>query len=569
MTPRRGSDGHYDVVVIGAGIVGVQVAREAASRGRSVLLVDKDDFGSGTSSATTKYLHGGIRYLEQLDVAVVRQSLRERRIATLAAPHLVRQTRLLIPVWSWSRPGRWLLRTGGVVYDTLSFDRNSGVPDDLRTGRSQWLDRAAVRRAVPWLATDDLTGALAVTETLNVHPERLLLEYLRDATALGVVAHNHVAVTGVTTRIHPAGGSTIDGVELTDTLDGEVHHVAAEVVVNAAGPWVGVVLGRIAGGTQRRAGPIVTPSKGVHLLTVPARHPAVRGVDAAVMARGRSGRHVVISPWQGRELIGPTDTPVDLAPDDVAADTSDVAELLGAANSCRVAAARLAVDDVDDVTVGIRPLVSVSGGDTYSAGRGHDVHDHGGDGFHGLWSVLGGKWTTGRGVAEDVVDRVFGTAQRPGRFVRGSPTRARPVPGAAGWAVSPGEVFELAEKHRPDVDVGRPVRLHLARLYGVRCTHMLDLVADQPLLGRPISQRDGRLDIGAQVIVAVADEQARTLADIVDRRLVLGTLGRVERGELERVARLAAPLLGWPEGGRGVAVAEFERRERRRAAWRS
>lgn len=569
MTSRRAPDARYDVVVVGAGIVGVQIAREAACRGRSVLLVDKGDFGSGTSSATTKYLHGGIRYLEQLDVAVVRESLRERRIATLSAPHLVRQTRFLLPVWSWSHPGRWLLGAGGVLYGALAFDRNRSMPDQLRLGRPRWLGRAAVVGAVPWLDATELRGALAVTETLNVHPERLLLEYLLDAVSLGAAVRNHAAVTGFVTSAADDGAVRVEGVELTDGLGSDVHRVAAGTVVNAAGPWVGDVLDRLVRPDGERRGPTVTPSKGVHVLSVPSRHPAVRRVTDAVMARGRSGRHVVISPWQGRELIGPTDTPVNVAPDDVAADPSDVSALLEIANACRVDAAHLTIADVDDVTVGIRPLVSAHGADTYSASRRHEVFDHRADGVHGLWSVAGGKWTTGRAVAEDVLDRLLDGTHRGLRSHSGSPTRTRSVPGATGWAASPSDVFELASTYRRDLAIDVPVRHHLARLYGVRCTSVLDLVASDPSLGQRISVRHGRLDVGAQVVIAVGDEFARTLSDIVDRRLALGTLGRVERTELERVASIAAPLLGWPDEGRPVAAAEHERRERRRAAWRA
>jgi glycerol-3-phosphate dehydrogenase len=258
---------------------------------------------------------------------------------------------------------------------------------------------------------------------------------------------------------------------------------------------------------------------------------------------------------------------VVLPPDEVVADGSDVAELLDTVNSCRVPDAQLGIDDIDDVTVGIRPLVSAPDADTYSASRRHELYDHGVDGVPGLWSVTGGKWTTGRAIAEDAVDRVFGPPASGGRF-SGSPTRVRPIPGATGWAGDPAEVFALGATYRSDVAVDPEVREHLARLYGTRCTTVIDLVASDAELGRRIAERPGRLDIAAQVVVAVRDELALTLADIVDRRLVLGTLGQVEPAELQRVARVAAPLLGWPAEGRQAADTEHARRQRRRTAWR-
>jgi glycerol-3-phosphate dehydrogenase len=550
----------YDLVVVGAGITGVHVAREAALRHRSVLLVDKGDYGSGTSAATTKYLHGGIRYLEQYDVAVVRQSLRERRIAALSAPHLVRQTRFLLPAWSWSRPGAVKLGAGALLYDALSYDRNREAPAGLRVGRSRWLGRRATRRAVPWLEPSELRGAVAITETLNVHPERLLLEFLRDAAGLGVTARNHTEVTGFVTSpagIGRAGDGTlvVSGVDLLDVLDGTRSQVAATTVVNAAGPWMGAVLGRLTG--TGRVGPTVSPSKGVHVLT----RPGTSTSTDAVMARARNGRHVVVSPWMGRELIGPTDTPVDDPPDAVSADGDDVDALLAIVNSCRAAPARLGYDDVDDVTVGIRPLVG-DGGDTYTASRRHRLYDHAADGVRGLWSIAGGKWTTGRGVAEDLLDQLTGHT-----LGRRSPSRRRAVPGASGWAADPAEVFALAARHRPDAGIGARIREHLARLYGTRAAAVIDLAADDPGLAAPVSTRPGCDDIAAQVVLAVTDEDARTLSDIVDRRLILGTLGRVTLDELERVARVAGPLLGWADPGL-AAAAEFERREERRARWR-
>lgn len=546
----RTLDRSYDLVVIGGGITGVQLAREAAARGRSVLMVDKGDFGSGTSSATTKYIHGGIRYLEQYDIAVVRESLRERRILSLAAPHLIRHTPFVLPVWEWSKPGRWLLSAGAAAYDALAFDRNIGVPDDLEIGHARWRGREATLDAVPWLESADLQGSVVITDTLNIHPERLLLALLLDAVSLGAVARSHCAAVGFDLGDDPSDRA-MRGVDLIDGPTGRRHRVATTRVVNAAGPWMGEVLGLVDG----NLGPPVSPSKGVHVLT----KPVTDGVTHAVLARAPSGRHVIVSPWQGRSFIGPTDTPVSDAPDHVTAVSDDVDEILSTVNSCRAADDQIGLDQVDDVTVGIRPLVGGDGGDTYTVSRDHEVHDHADDGVTGLWSVSGGKWTTGRAIADDVADQVLGRER--------SPTRKRPVWGTSGWADSPTIVFELAQTSHPDVDIDYDTREHLARLFGTGCVDLFALIADQPDLSRRISRRVGCRDVGAQVVHAVAAEGAITLADIVDRRLVLGTLGPVLPGELRRVADIAAPLLGWPERGTAQAEAEIERRDRRHQQW--
>ena len=288
----------FDLIVIGGGITGVCVAREAAGRGVRTLLIEKDDFGGGTSAATSKYIHGGIRYLETYEFRVVRESLRERRILALAAPHLVRQTRFLMPAWSWSKPSAPVLGAGVAVYDLLSFDRNRNAPDSLKVPHPRWVRKQALLKAVPWLDPDGLHGAFAYTDTFNLHPERLLLAFLKSAVQAGAVALNHVQARGFVTA--PIGGDEIAvlGVEVQDLLTDDRYTVKARTVVNAAGPWIDVVLrdlGRPVGVSVRR-------SKGVHLLTRPL------GGDDTVFARARSGKHVIVSPWQGYSFIGPTDT---------------------------------------------------------------------------------------------------------------------------------------------------------------------------------------------------------------------------------------------------------------------
>lgn len=543
-------DDDYDLVVVGGGISGVCVAREAAARGLRALLVDKGDFGAGTSSATSKYLHGGIRYLEQYEFGVVRESLRERRILSLAAPHLVSPMRFVLPAWRWSRPPAWLLGAGVLTYSALGWDKNRNVPPSLRMRRPAWLGRRALLGAVPWLQPEHLLGGFAYDDILNVHPERLLLALLGSAVGAGAVALNHVEVVGFFEEPRP-DGVRVRGVEVVDRLGGARRSVRAGAVVNAAGPWMDEVLAAL--GRPVRVG--VRRSKGVHVLVRPL------GGRDAVLARAPNGRHVIVSPWMGRSFIGPTDTPMEGRPDDAAALPEDVSSLLETVNqTIGPPSARLTPDDVELTTVGIRPLVVGDGADTYSASRRHELYDHRRDGVHHLWSIGGGKWTTARALAEDVLDTLVrdpALAASRARRARRASTRRAPAAGTFAWAADPGPYLDAAVRGRPDVAVDPEARVHLARLYGTAHGDVLDLVAADPALGRRVSARPGRLDIGAQVVHAVTAESARTLADIVCRRLVLGTLGGVTPGELRVVAGLAAPLLGW-DGGRVEAEVAAE-----------
>ncbi|MGD9703850.1 MAG: FAD-dependent oxidoreductase [Acidimicrobiia bacterium] len=551
----------FDLIVIGGGITGVCVAREAAGRGLRTLMIEKDDFGGGTSAATSKYIHGGIRYLETYEFRVVRESLRERRILALAAPHLVRQTRFLMPAWSWSKPSAPMIGAGVALYDVLSFDRNRHAPDSLRIPHPRWVRKKALLAAVPWLDPDGLHGAFAYSDTFNLHPERLLLAFLKSAVQAGAVALNHVQATGFVTA--PIGGDEIAvlGVEVRDLLTEDNYTVKARAVVNAAGPWMDVVLRELG----RPVGVSVRRSKGVHLLTRPL------GGDDTVFARARSGRHVIVSPWQGYSFIGPTDTAIEAEPDDVRAEHGDVRQLLDTVNSTLApGVAPLAEDDVEAITVGIRPLVVEEGVDSYHTSRRHELFDHAQTGVAHLWSIGGGKWTTGRATGEETVETLLRSASLRGVQVRKFDSSTVAAGGAFAWAEDAEGYLEEAVRSRPRLALVPEVRINLARLYGTEHERILDLVEHDPALGRRLSDRPGRWDIAAQAVFAVTDEAARTLSDILDRRLVLGTLGRISREEIANVVEAVAPLLGWSEGAASAAIdVECARRAALEARWRN
>lgn len=522
----------FDLVVVGGGITGVWVAREAAMRGIRTALVDRGDFGAETSAATTKYIHGGIRYLEQYDFGVVRESLRERRILALGAPHLVEQTRFIMPAWRWSKPNAALLGAGVALYDALSFDRNRDAPASLRIPHPRWMSKRSLIAAVPWLDTSGLLGAFAYHDTLNVHPERLLLAYVKSAEAAGAVLVNHCSADGFLVD-QRADRLVVEGVRVTDRISGAAIDVRARVVVNAAGPWIDRMLATLG----RDAGVAVDRSKGVHVLTRPLGGGAVRD---AVFARAKSGRHVIVSPWMGKSFIGPTDTPT--ADDEIRADADDVRSILDTVNSTMGRTERaLTESDVELTTVGVRPLIKAPGSEgTYTASRRHELYHHADRGIDNVWTIGGGKWTTARATAEEMVDELFEHELRGVRRLRVDSRRAAAV-GTFAWARDAGPF--LADAGRELVDAGLSTRSAeiIARLYGTEYVEILHLV----LSDRRLAELLPSGEITAQVVFAVTHEGARTLSDIVDRRLVLGTIGRVSVETLRLVAGVAGPLLGW------------------------
>ncbi len=579
--------GTFDMAIIGGGITGISLAREAAGRGLRVVLFDRGDFGAETSAATTKYIHGGIRYLEQYDVAVVRESLRERRILALGAPHLVEQVRFIMPAWKWSKPPTALIGAGVLLYDALSYDRNHRSPDSLRIPHPKWMSKAELVQAVPWLDDSELQGAFAYFDTLNIHPERLLLSYAKAATAAGAMLLNHVRVDGFMMQQTDTTGTAatqndveVTGVEYTDVLTGSRGRVTAKVVINAAGPWIDRVLSALG----RPTGVRVDRSKGVHILTRPLGGPG--RVEDAVFARARSGRHVIVSPWMGKSFIGPTDTPLaspaDGSEPTVAVDFDDVEMILETVNSTMGQGVDpLTKDDVELTTVGIRPLIHRSStipeapvpsgddveSDTYSASRAHEFYHHLEQGIANLWSIGGGKWTTARATAEQLVDLLARHELVSTPMVQ-SPTRNQGTAGAFAWAQDAEPFLIDASERLSRLGLtGRQAR-HLARLYGTEWVRLAEMIRAEPTLARPLSELSD--DLAVQVVFAVIAEGARTLSDIVDRRLVLGTLGQVDEATLESIAVMAAPFVGWSVQECAVqSRREFERRAVLARRWQS
>ncbi|WP_018295624.1 glycerol-3-phosphate dehydrogenase/oxidase [Corynebacterium lubricantis] len=530
-------DVRYDVVIIGGGISGVQVARHAAGRGLKALLVEQNDYGHATSAATTKAIHGGLRYLEQYDFAVVAESVRERRFLTIAAPHLVQPRSFLLTAYDWSKPPAPILGAGVGLYEAMALNRNVGVPRDVRSPRFKWIGKQALLKQVPWLQTDGLQGAWRHDDTLNLHAERLLLAMVKDFASLGGTAVNHASVVNIDRE-----GSAIQGVDIRDNLSGETFSVAASAVINAAGPWVAEALGNLSG----QAGVRVKQAKGVHLITKDLQ------TKEAVYVRGRNGRHIVVNPWEGRTLVGPTDTPTSGDPDSTTTDVSDINLLRETLDS--VSSHPLTRDQVEDTIVGVRPLID-DGNDTYTSSRRFEVRDHQEQGLAGLFTVTGGKWTTGRAMGEKVIDTVVKAMAAKLPPTKRFDDTKRPLSSSFGDYDTVADAFTVAVQERSELSLSPAVREHLARLYGTEHTEVLRTVAEGEGLDELLWPGTSN-DIAAQAVYAVTHEHALTLEDVIDRRLTVGTLGAVPDHVVEKVANIIAPLLGWDtEKASGVAAA--------------
>jgi glycerol-3-phosphate dehydrogenase len=382
-----------DLAVIGGGATGLGVALDAAARGLAVALVEAEDFAKGTSSRATKLVHGGVRYLAQGNVALVREALRERANLLRNAPHLVQPLSFVLPLYG--ARGRWLeswfYGAGLTLYDLLA---GGG-----RMGRTEFLDRAAALERAPGLRADDLVGGLLYRDA-QFDDARLAVALARTAIARGALVVNHCAAVGLAHR-----DGKVSGVEVEDRLTGRRLALGARCVVNAAGVWVDAVR------RMDRAGrnDLLAPSQGVHLVVDRAFLPSR---CAVLVPKTRDGRVLFAVPWLGKTLLGTTDTPRADLPAEPEPFREEIEFILG--ESARILARAPTRADVRSVWVGMRPLVKPPDedpGDTKALSREHAVLVE----RSGLVTVTGGKWTTYRAMAEDVLAHCMAGGLLPSR----------------------------------------------------------------------------------------------------------------------------------------------------------
>jgi glycerol-3-phosphate dehydrogenase len=511
----------FDVAIIGGGITGACIARDAARRGLSVALVDKGDFSCGTSAGSTKLVHGGLRYLKSLELRLIRESLRERRVWERIAPHMVYPMPFLLPLQEPS--DRLMINAGLTLYDLLSFDRNWLDDPDQRIPAHRSLSATEARALEPALSDAKLDSAMLYYDCQMYSPERLGLECLIDAVKHGAVIANHAQAVAFDRK-----GSTIHGVRVRDRLDGSETTIRCKLAINAAGPWADRLLELIEGGGGKSHKLI--RSKGIHVITraLTQRH---------ALAVSHKGGHFFIVPWRDHSIVGTTDTVFEDEPDALRVTADEVASFLAFVNE-GLPGLDLVPDHVCHAYAGLRPLVDDGAKSSYNASRKAEIVDHGAEGGPAnLVSAIGGKWTTSRQIAETCVNLV---ARKLQADTKRCDTADAPLPGAAGNHKA--KVARLSAERR---DISASTAETLARNYGAMAGDVLVHATSDVTLLRTVSQR--LPDIAAQVVHAVRAEMACTLDDVVFRRTGLGTLGPLEPAALSDIAGLMARELGWSE----------------------
>jgi glycerol-3-phosphate dehydrogenase len=477
--------GVFDLVVLGGGITGAGVALDATLRGYRVAVVDRGDFAAGTSSASSKLVHGGLRYLERAEVGLVREALRERALLLRNAPHLVQPLRFVLPFYLNMRRPPWQWRLGLTLYDLLAGRGN------LR--RSMPLSAAQLRREFPQLRDRDLLGGAEYCDA-RMDDARLCLEVVRSAAGVGAVAVNYVEAVGF-----EFSGGRVVGVHLSDRAAGRALTVRARQVLNATGPWVDRVR-QLAGADD---GPRLQPTKGVHVLLPD------RGFAAAfLLLHPADGRVFFVIPWLGRTLLGTTDTLCDEAPEALTVTAADVAYLLEGYN--HFFQTPCAEGDVISRFAGLRPLLRAGTAEPSALSREFRVIA----GPPGLLSVAGGKYTTYRHTAQVVTDEL---ARRLGRRGWGQ-TQYYPLAGtpAGAW---PTYLERKSTEFSRRLGLSLTAAAHLVGRYG-RCVEDVVAYLLEPGGLEPVAA--GEPELCGELTYQRAHEMALYPADHLLRRTRLG-----------------------------------------------
>ena len=511
--------GPFDVLVIGGGIYGSWISYQASVAGLKVAQVEKSDWGSATSSASSKLLHGGLRYLERFEFGLVRKSLHERRELNRILPHHVRPLRFLLPVYRHSRVGRIRLKLGLWLYDRLA-GRNQPVDSH------QQFSASAMRELEPALKENELLGGFSYGDCAT-DDARMILEIVDSAISMGATACPYVKAEELLTT-----NGRVTGARLFDCEQGSVFDVHASVVVNAAGPWITRKFGAEPGfgatneGDARAGHEGIRLTKGVHVV-MPALHS-----DQALLLTARSdGRVFFLVPWYGRTLLGTTDTDFYDDPASVRVEREDVDYLLSAANSCL--RTLWTTDDIHGAFAGLRTLQNEAGKSASGVSREWCFVES----PSGLMTSIGGKYTSARVDAIEAVNKILKTLHRPPQKPS-SPIKMAWCPETPfpDW-------LDQTCNEAASVGIDRETATTCARRHGTNMADIIALVSASPELAHRIVA-----DLPfcrAEVVHAASYEMARTLLDILRRRIPLLVLTRLRRETVTDVCDLAAHVLKW------------------------
>lgn len=520
------SNNVYDLLIIGGGVYGACCAWDAAIRGLSVALVEKGDFSSATSANTLKIIHGGLRYLQHVDLRRMRRSIKERTIFMRIAPHLVHPLPFLIPTYGHFMHGKEILALALTINDIVSFDRNRLKDPQKYMPRARVIPKNECLRLIPSIDDRDLTGGTIWYDCQAYNSERLVLSFLLSAVKAGADMVNYVEVTGFLKN-----RNSVVGVMARDVLTDEELDIRAKIVVNTTGPWVNHVLNLLNGRCQRRR---VLLSKAVNIVTRPISQKYALGVPS------KHSRLFFITPWRNHSLIGTIYLPYHGAPDDFKVTEEEIQDFINQINVAYPAAA-LKIKDVSLIHGGLLPIDRENNnkGEVQLTRR-YQIYDHKkGDGIDGLISVIGVKYTEARFVAQKAVDLVF---KKVGKKPPSCLTAVTPVHGGH---IERFENLMRQEIKKKPYGLTEEIVRHLVYNYGSEYSEVLKYLHENSYWGQTMP--DSSEVLKAEVIHGVQEEMAQKLSDVIFRRTDLGSAGNPGEECLKTCATIMAAELGWNE----------------------
>ena len=506
-----GTDSEFDLAVIGAGINGAGIARDAALRGLRVVVLEQNDLCSGTSAASSRLIHGGLRYLEFGEIPLVYESLHERRNLRQIAAHLVKPLRICIPIYASARRGPLLIRFGMIAYDLLSFRKSMPKHDMLSSNE--------ICSLAPGLNNNGLRAGACYFDAQLTFAERLVLENLLAARSAGATIKTYHRVTAIDIQ-----HGRVERIEYENAISGEQGSLSASVVVNAAGPWVDEVLGVATSSAKRMIG----GTKGSHIVV--GRFDGAPD-DAFYVEAAADGRPFFVIPWNRMLLIGTTDIRYRESLDEIRASRTEIDYLLSETNRV-FPSADLDIGDIHYAYAGVRPLPYRKKGPESAITRKHIIKKHRRV-AKGLLSVVGGKLTTYRHLAEQTVDLV-------GKILRRSlpPCRTHDTTLPGGWGID-----AARERLESDGVLSEPGIERVLAIYGGRAAQLMDLCDKEPQLRACIDKQASVL--AAEVVFCIREELAITLSDIVHRRMMLGLDADQGRPCYAAIANITASEHDW------------------------
>ena len=529
----------FDLIVIGGGITGATVAYEAASRGLSVALIEKSDFGSATSAATSKMIHGGLRYLSTYEFGLVRESLKERRVLTNIAPNFIHPASFLFAIYKKDKLSNFMMKIGMLLYELFSFDKNRLWDKSKKMPHHKSVSPKQIMELFPNALQDGLVGGQMYFDCSSHSPERFTLAFIKSAVKYGASVTNYTKVEDFIVEKHTKL-KTVKGVKAIDELSGKKYNIEADLVINCAGPWADLLLDKVKKTHEEQE---LRRSEGIHFVTK-------KLVDEHVFSASTAdGKHFFLVPYRNCTLIGTTDKEFIGKPDEYKVTKKAITELLNDVNASFGSNEKIKYEDIVFAYGGLRPLVEDQTEDTYQSSRKYEITGEKKNGIEGLITVEGGKFTTSRMLAEKAINKALKILKRPKKKSISENSYL--------YACGIDNFKEFVAQKQKQYSEFRPKQIeYLAKCYGKEIDELFTGIPESEAYKKPLNDDGENL---AQVHFAIRNEMAISLSDIMLRRTGIAQLGHPGKEVMDKVANLAAKELNWDEQKTKDEISKMEK----------